>query len=135
MVFRDPTEAAAILTESKFGDVNYELLAPDGSPVFLSFYAPWVSKLFNTTKLKFAFYYDAWLILHANNVKPLSKSAAGIESRDISGGYESAFVQVAELPKGVSLDKLEREIISQTIFGSTGKFGRSLIVNLEEYGI
>ena len=59
----------------------------------------------------------------ANNVKPLSKSAAGIESRDISGGYESAFVQVAELPKGVSLDKLEREIISQTIFGSTGKFG------------
>ncbi|KAL3764084.1 hypothetical protein ACHAWU_003896 [Discostella pseudostelligera] len=95
VVFRDPEEAAAMTTQSKIGNVNYELLAPDGSPVFLSFFAPW----------------------------PLSKSAAGIESRDISGGYESTFVQVAELPKGVSLDNVKPAIISQTVFGSTGKFG------------
>jgi len=61
--------------------------------------------------------------IHHAIIKPLSKSAAGIESRDISGGYESTFVQVAELPKGVSLDNVKPAIISQTIFGSTGKFG------------
>lgn len=43
VVFRDPEEAAAMTTQSKIGNVNYELLAPDGSPVFLSFFAPWVS--------------------------------------------------------------------------------------------
>jgi hypothetical protein len=64
------------------------------------------------------------LIIHpANITKPLSKSAAGIEARDISGGYESTFVQVAELPKGVSLGNVKPAIISETIFGSTGKFG------------
>jgi len=94
VVFRDP-EAAAQTKQSKSGDVNYELVAPDGSPVFLSFSAPW----------------------------PLSKSAAGIEARDITGGYESSFVQVAELPKGTSLDKIKPAILSQTIFGSTGKYG------------
>lgn len=94
VVFRDP-EAAAEITQSKSGDVNYEILAPDGSPVSLSFSAPW----------------------------PLSKSAAGIESRDVTGGYESAFVQVAELPSGTSLDKIKPAVLSQTIFGSTGKYG------------
>lgn len=54
---------------------------------------------------------------------PLSKSAAGIEARDIAGGYESAFVQVAEVPNGTSLEKIKPEILSQTILGSTGKFG------------
>ncbi|KAL7530586.1 hypothetical protein ACHAXR_004454 [Thalassiosira sp. AJA248-18] len=95
VVFRDP-EAAAQTRQSSSGDVNYELIAPDGSPVFLSFCAPW----------------------------PLSKSAAGIEARDISGGYESSFVQVDELPKGISsLDKIKPAQLSQNIFGSTGKFG------------
>lgn len=55
--------------------------------------------------------------------KPLSKSAAGIEARDNSGGYESSFVLVAELPKGSSLAKIKPALISQTIFGSSGKFG------------
>ena len=43
VVFRDP-EAAEATTQSKSGDVNYELVAPDGTPVFLSFSAPWVSE-------------------------------------------------------------------------------------------
>ena len=43
VVFRDP-ERAAETTQSNSGGVNYELVAPDGSPVFLSFSAPWVSK-------------------------------------------------------------------------------------------
>ncbi|KAL3807018.1 hypothetical protein ACHAXA_007802, partial [Cyclostephanos tholiformis] len=94
VVFRDP-EAAAETTQSKSGDVSYELVAPDGSPVFLSFSSPW----------------------------PLSKSAAGIEARDNTGGYESSFVIVAELPKGTSLSNIKPALISQTIFGSTGKFG------------
>jgi len=99
VVFRDP-EAAAEISQSSSGDVNYELISPDGTPVFLSFSAPW----------------------------PLSKSAAGIEARDISGGLESSCVQVVELPKGVtSLDDIKpallSSLLSQTIFGSTGKFG------------
>eukprot|EP00970_Alexandrium_tamarense_P004285 scaffold715_cov192-Alexandrium_tamarense.AAC.40 len=54
----------------------------------------------------------------------LSKSAAGIESRDISGGYESAFVQVAELPKGVSsLEEVKSAFFEKVIFAQTGKFG------------
>eukprot|EP00580_Thalassiosira_gravida_P005916 CAMPEP_0201652708 /NCGR_PEP_ID=MMETSP0493-20130528/44616_1 /ASSEMBLY_ACC=CAM_ASM_000838 /TAXON_ID=420259 /ORGANISM="Thalassiosira gravida, Strain GMp14c1" /LENGTH=105 /DNA_ID=CAMNT_0048129233 /DNA_START=255 /DNA_END=572 /DNA_ORIENTATION=- len=40
VVFRDP-EAAAETTQSSSGDVNYELISPDGTPVFLSFSAPW----------------------------------------------------------------------------------------------
>lgn len=43
VMFRDP-EAAEATTQSKSGDVNYELVAPDGTPVFLSFSAPWVSE-------------------------------------------------------------------------------------------
>jgi hypothetical protein len=56
--------------------------------------------------------------------QPLLKSAAGIEARDISGGFESSFVQVAELPKGITaLDEVEPAFLSQVVFGSTGKFG------------
>ena len=55
--------------------------------------------------------------------KPLSKSAAGIETRDISGGFESSFVQVCDIPKGTSLDSLKPKLISEAIFGSAGKFG------------
>lgn len=51
------------------------------------------------------------------------KTAAGIEARDISGGYESSFVLVEELPKGTTLDSIKPALLSQTIFGSTGKFG------------
>lgn len=94
VVFRDP-EAAAVTSQSKSGDVNYELVAPDGTPVFLSFSAPW----------------------------PLLKSSAGIEARDISGG-ESSYVQIVELPKGVnSLDNVKPALFSENVFGSAGKFG------------
>ena len=49
-------------------------------------------------------------------MKPLLKSAAGIEARDIAGGFESSYVQVAELPKGVStLDQVKPAFISQVI--------------------
>lgn len=57
-------------------------------------------------------------------MQPLLKSAAGIEARDIAGGFESAFVQVAEMQKGITkLDQVKPEFLSQEIFGSTGKFG------------
>lgn len=66
---------------------------------------------------------NGFIISIQHNKKPLSKSAAGVEARDISGGYESSFVQVTELPKGTSSDKIKPAILSQAIFGSTGKFG------------
>ena len=91
VVFCDPA-AAALTIQTAAGDVNYELIAPDGTTVFLSFYAPW----------------------------PISKSVSGIEARDNSGGYESSFVLVAELPKGTSsLSNIKTALISKTIFGST----------------
>jgi len=90
VVFRDE-EAAASTTQSLSGDVTYELLSPDGSPAFVTFNSPW----------------------------PLLQTAAGIESRDITGGFESAFVQVAELKK----DSSEIKLLQEAIFGSQGKFG------------
>jgi len=91
VVFRDE-EAAASTTQSSSGDVTYELLAPDGSPAVVSFNAPW----------------------------PLLLTASGIESRDISGGFESAFVQVAELQKGSEIKPAQ---LQEAIFNSKGKFG------------
>jgi hypothetical protein len=91
VVFRDE-EAAASTTQSSSGDVTYELLAPDGSPAVVSFNAPW----------------------------PLLLTASGIESRDISGGIESAFVQVAELQKGSEIKPAQ---LQEAIFNSKGKFG------------
>ena len=44
VVFRD-SENVAMAMQS--GVVTYELVAPDGSPVLLSFYAPWVSDIEN----------------------------------------------------------------------------------------
>ena len=64
--------------------------------------------------------------------KPLSKSAAGIETRDISGGFESSFVQVCDIPKGTSLDSVKPKLISDAIFGTTGKFGYVVIMNLNQ---
>jgi len=95
VVFRD-AEAAAEIAQSSAGDVNYELVSPDGTPVFLSLSAPW----------------------------PLSRSAAGIEARDISGGFESTYVQVVEVPRGVaSADDVKPGLLSEAIFGPSGKFG------------
>jgi len=91
VVFRDE-DAAASTTQSSSGDVTYELLAPDGSPAVVSFNAPW----------------------------PLLQTAAGIESRDIGGGFESAFIQVTELQKG---SEIKPSQIKEAIFSSRGKFG------------
>lgn len=91
VVFRDE-EAAALTTQSSSGDVTYELLAPDGSPAVISFNAPW----------------------------PLLQTAAGIEARDIGGGFESSFVQVIELPKG---SEIKPSQLKEAIFSSKGKFG------------
>ena len=55
--------------------------------------------------------------------KPLSKSSTGIETRDISGGFESSFVQVCDIPKNTSLDSIKPKLISDAIFSTTGKFG------------
>lgn len=94
MIFKDP-EIAAETTQSKNGDVTYELVAPDGSYVIVSF----------------------------SSTIPLSKSSTGIECRDIQGGYESTFVQVCKLPSGTALDKINPGIIIDNIFGQAGKFG------------
>lgn len=40
VVFRDPEDASSSATASG-DDVTYELLAPDGTPTFLTFSAPW----------------------------------------------------------------------------------------------
>lgn len=39
VVFRDPEDASSSATAGD--DVTYELLAPDGTPTFLTFSAPW----------------------------------------------------------------------------------------------
>lgn len=65
-----------------------------------------------------ACYFMSW----TQQSKPLLKSAAGIEARDIASG-ESSFVQVADLPKGTTLDTIKPAVISEAIFGSSGKFG------------
>jgi hypothetical protein len=91
VVFRDE-EAAALTKQSSSGDVTYELLAPDGSPAVVSFNSPW----------------------------PLLPTAAGIETRDITGGFESAFVQVTELQEGSEIKPAKLE---EAIFNSKGKYG------------
>jgi len=95
VIFKD-AEIAAETTQSKTGDVTYELVAPDGSYVIVSF----------------------------SSTIPLSKSSTGIECRDIQGGYESSFVQVCKLlSSGTTLDKINPGIIIDNIFGQAGKFG------------
>ena len=64
------------------------------------------------------------ILLIFTSKKPQSKSAAGIEARDISAGYESAYVQVAELPNGATtINDVKPAFLSQIIFNSSGKFG------------
>lgn len=76
------------------GDYNAELIAPDGRPIFLSFFAPW----------------------------PMLKSQ-GIESRDLANP-ESSFVQVSSLPKNyVKGNPLTTQFFMESIFGPSGKFG------------
>ena len=91
VVFLDE-EVAASTTQSSSGDVTYELVSPDGTTAFVSFKSPW----------------------------PLLQTAAGVECRDISGGYESAFIQVAEIQKGSEIKPAQ---LKEAIFSSKGKFG------------
>lgn len=92
IVFRDRDGSL----DNSSGGVSTELLAPDGTPIVLSFIAPW----------------------------PLLKSTSGIESRGLSNP-EAAFVQVAEVPEGMvtAEDSLPPSFFSKTIFGQAGKFG------------
>ena len=75
-------------------DLTNELLAPDGSPVIVSFDAPW----------------------------PVLKSSTGVESRDLQNP-EAAFLQVAEAPRGAKAAELKKEFFFETVFGSKGKYG------------
>ncbi len=96
VVFAYPELAEVAIQELSIpGDVNAELLTPDeGTPVFLSFYAPW----------------------------PMLKSQ-GIESRDLANA-ESSFVQVATIPDGYKEgDVLKKQFFIDSIFGQTGKYG------------
>lgn len=76
-----------------------ELVTPNGTPVLVSFQAPW----------------------------PLLKTSTSIESRSISNP-DSSFVQVADLSNGKRSLLNEKGIINKsffidTIFGQQGKFG------------
>ena len=78
---------------------TYELLAPDGTPVLVSFFAPW----------------------------PLLKSSSSIESRAVSSP-DSAFVLVAPFEDGESEKKegtilLKKGFFMKYVFGLTGKYG------------
>jgi hypothetical protein len=69
VVFRDPTEAAETTTQTKLGNVNYELIAPDGSPVFLSFFAPWVSTYFHCSPwISSLCFYQNGIIIHIQSL-------------------------------------------------------------------
>lgn len=92
VVFANPEMIEADINTP--GDYNAELIAPDGTLIFLSFYAPW----------------------------PMLKSQ-GIESRDLANG-ESSFVQVANVPKNnVPGTALSKQFFVDSVFGSTGKYG------------
>lgn len=76
-----------------------ELVTPNGTPVLVSFQAPW----------------------------PLLKTSTSIESRSISNP-DSSFVQVADMSNGKTSLLNEKGIINKsffidTIFGQQGKFG------------
>ena len=96
VVFANPDVNVPESTSST-GEYNAELLSPDGTPAFLSFYAPW----------------------------PLMRSS-GIESRDLANP-EASFVQVAPLPSSstskMSNDNLPASFFTSSIFGASGKFG------------
>mmetsp|Transcript_63000 Transcript_63000/g.186061 ORF Transcript_63000/g.186061 Transcript_63000/m.186061 type:complete len:222 (+) Transcript_63000:112-777(+) len=87
------------------GDVTNELLSPDGTPALVTFNAPW----------------------------PMLRSSISVESRDLANP-ETAFVQVAKLPKGKGASDLPKSFFEDAIFGQKGKFGMStclfLIVTL-----
>jgi hypothetical protein len=106
VVFANPDVNVPESTSST-GEYNAELLSPDGTPAFLSFYAPW----------------------------PLMRSS-GIESRDLANP-EASFVQVAPLPSSnesnssngkntrrvLDNDNLPASFFTSSIFGVSGKFG------------
>jgi len=97
VTFANPDIAIDASSINTPGDYNAEIVAPDGTPVFLSFYAPW----------------------------PMLKSQ-GIETRDLANA-ESSFVQVAPITNnfnggGCSL-KQAKQFFIDTIFGQTGKYG------------
>lgn len=78
------------------GDITTELVTSNGTPVILSFSAPW----------------------------PMSRSAAGIESRDLANP-EAAYVQVSPLPttKNTASAALSTSFFTNAIFGPKGKYG------------
>ena len=98
VVFRD-TDASQSAFSTNESDFRNELVAPDGSPVLVSFEAPW----------------------------PLLRSSSSIESRAISTP-DSAFVLVAPFTSKNTNTKGEETFFTKTfflenIFGSSGKFG------------
>ena len=94
VIFANPENIEIASSISTPGDYNTELLSPDGTPAFLSFFAQW----------------------------PMLKST-GIESRDLSNA-ESSFVQVEKLPEGKSSgSSLPKSFFVNSIFGQTGKYG------------
>ena len=104
VVFRDTDTSPRLVTASGSGEtVVNELVGPDGSIALVSFEAPW----------------------------PLLQSSGQIEARDLQQP-ESAFIQVADLPKGsTSADALPLSFYQDIIFSSEGKFGELIFSSVQ----
>ena len=105
IVFRDSDTSPRLVTAAGSGRdvVTNELVGPDGTIALVSFEAPW----------------------------PMLQSSGQIESRDLQQP-ESAFIQVAELPKTLSKDgTLPSKFYSDVIFGGDGKFGKLIVTYFE----
>ena len=101
IVFRDPEAAAASSGSDSmagFGggsQATNELLAPDGTPALVTFYAPW----------------------------PMLRSSLSVESRDLANP-ESAFILVKRVPGvGVGAGGLTKSFFSDAVFSQAGKYG------------
>jgi len=97
VVFRDSDTSPRLVTAAGGSDeiLAYELVGPDGTIALVNFEAPW----------------------------PLLQSPGQIEARDLQQP-ESAFVQVADLPKGAtSAESLAASFYGEAVLGSEGKFG------------
>ena len=102
VVFRDPDASQSAFSTSE-SDFSNELIAPDGTPVLVSFDAPW----------------------------PLLRSSSSIESRAISAP-DSAFVLVAPFTSSSISTKGDDKVFKKSffidnVFGSAGKYGKPIV--------
>ena len=103
VVFRDPDSSQSAFSTSE-SDFSNELITPDGTPVLVSFDAPW----------------------------PLLRSSSSIESRAISAP-DSAFVLVAPFTSSSTSMKGDEKVFKKSffvdnVFESAGKYGEYVVL-------